>query len=243
MSIRVHMMKWTEYISKHYDSTLDLAHHVAVSTSDRGLDIASRALAIIAPLPNAISLFSISQSHLGFGPMQALAFAGALELSMFALTEITLDLYDGYIDKPDEYRKPMSVMLAVDGLVLSIIVALVVRLEVVSTGHVELALLPLLSACCAIGIALKRWNEKNSSTAVSVVSPEVASPSERRSAILDALAENDSLSFVDLANQVYATVGDGLPESTLRKDLAKLVKSSIVTKSREGNSVTYTVKG
>lgn len=125
--------------------------------------MAIRALPILVPLPNAISMYFVSITVLGFTHEQALAFAAAIECAMFGLIEVALHMFDGYLKDKRRYAWPFYISLGVVFLVTLIIIELVYTLEVGADGHTILALLPVMSCASAVGLGLKRWHNRNES--------------------------------------------------------------------------------
>ncbi len=142
--------------------------------ADEGADIVIRALPLATPMPNAISVFWVSQTTLGFSWWQALAFAVTIEFALFGLFEVTLIMFDGYQDRPARYRWPFIIAVSVSLLVLVLIVIIVYKIE---NAHSVLASLPLLSAAGATALALKRWHVRNQNAdtiAQTIVVPSIA---------------------------------------------------------------------
>jgi hypothetical protein len=145
-------------VKNFYGSLIDLIGYIVSITSDQGADIAIRALPILAPLPNAISLFYVSQTVLHFGDWQAKAFATSIELALFGLFEVVLKMFDGFQTKPKLYKGPFYLACGVAVFIMLLIIAVVAVLE-----HATpiLAALPLFSAAGATALALRRWHERN----------------------------------------------------------------------------------
>lgn len=129
------------------------------TVADEGADIVIRALPLATPMPNAISVFWVSQTTLRFSWWQALAFAATIEFALFGLFEVTLIMFDGYQARPTRYKWPFLIAVSVSLLVLVMIVIIVYQIE---NAHTVLASLPLLSAAGATALALKRWHMRNS---------------------------------------------------------------------------------
>lgn len=153
------MMEYPSYvegIKRHVGALIYLLHWLVTFSADNMVDIAARALAFTAPMPNALSVYGISQSHLGFGWLAAFAFAMTLELVIFATLEITMHMWDGYLKDSERYDIPLRVAVAVDVVVLVVVIGLVYALE----GSVMMALLPIISAASFVSLALKRWHDR-----------------------------------------------------------------------------------
>lgn len=147
---------------KIYGWLLELIGYIIGATSDQAADIAARAMPLVVPIPNAISVYLVSQSHLGFNQWQALAFAVSIEIAMFAVIEVALYIFDGYMEDEDKYRVPFKMAVGACVVVLLIVIVFVVVIEMsVSNGHPVLAMLSLLSAAAAVMLALKRWRKRD----------------------------------------------------------------------------------
>lgn len=140
----------------HVGAVIHLIHWLVTYSADNAVDIAARAIAFSAPMPNALSVYGISQHRLGFGLVAAFAFAMTLELVIFATLEITMHMWDGYLKDNDRYHTPLRLAVAVDGVVLAVVIGLVYALE----GSVMMALLPIISAASFVSLALKRWHDR-----------------------------------------------------------------------------------
>lgn len=145
-----------------YGSIMDLLGFIVAETSDKSADIASRALPILAPLPNAISVFYVSQTALGFTPAQAIAFSASMECALFAMIEVCLMLFDGYDEDPNRYEKPFKLVAWSTLGVMLVTILFVVFVELSQEkGHPIMAALPLLSMFSAVGLAFRRWHLRN----------------------------------------------------------------------------------
>jgi len=147
-----------EAIKNFYGRLIDLIGFIVGHTSDHGADIAIRALPILSPMPNAISMFYVSQTALGFGFWQALGFALAIEFALFGLFEVALMMFDGIQTDMRRYHYPFWLAVGVAVVVMVLIIVVVALLE---TAHRILAVLPLFSAAGAVALALRRWHARN----------------------------------------------------------------------------------
>lgn len=162
--------RWVEFT---YGKLINTIGYIVERTSDQGAEIAIRALPILAPLPNAISMYHISQTQLHFGREQAFALAGALEVVLFGTAEVALKMFDGYERNPRKYKYPFMISLIVSVLVLLLVIAFVYKVEVkaLADSNPILALLPLISGASAILLALSRWHARNQEAATVTTAP------------------------------------------------------------------------
>jgi DNA-binding CsgD family transcriptional regulator len=152
---------YVRFVKRHYGALVHLLWYVATETSDRGADIAARALALLAPLPNAVSVYNVSQHSLNYTPLQAFAFAMAIELALFAIIEVALHMWDGWLSNARRYIAPLVISVIASVGVLIIVMTVVYQLEVKTGGHWVLAGLPLISLFAFVALGLKRWHERN----------------------------------------------------------------------------------
>lgn len=151
---------YVRWVKRHYGALVHVLWYIATETSDRGADIAARALALLAPLPNAVSVYNVSQHSLGYSQLQAFAFAMAIELALFAIIEVALHMWDGMLGNRKRYAWPLGVSVVATAGVLTIVILVVYHLEVKTGGHWVLALLPLISLFAFVALGLKRWHER-----------------------------------------------------------------------------------
>lgn len=152
---------YVEGIKRHFGAVVHLLWFVSTETSDKGADIAARALALLAPLPNAVSVYNVSQTSLGYTQVQAFAFAMAMELALFAIIEVALHMWDGVLGNRKRYAVPLGVSIVASVGMLIIVMSVVYNLEVMAGGSWVLALLPLVSLFAFVALGLKRWHERN----------------------------------------------------------------------------------
>lgn len=148
-------------IRHHWTEILATARYAVTQLADEAIEIAARAVMLAAPMPNAISMYNITQREQGFDPFQAFAFSLTLEIVVFLLVEIALVMWDGYLAKPDAYKWPFTLMASVVVVATVIVIAIVYNLE----PHKIMALLPVISLCAFAAIGLKRWHERNQASA------------------------------------------------------------------------------
>lgn len=145
-----------------YGSIMDLIGFVVEQTSDKSADLASRALPIIAPLPNAITIYTVTQATFNFTEWQALAFAASVEVALFAMIDTSLRLFDSLDEHREKYEKPFKILSISTAAIMVIIMVIVFVIESQSEEKVwVMSLLPLISGLCAVGLALSRWDNRN----------------------------------------------------------------------------------
>lgn len=147
-----------ESIKRFYGALIDLVGFIVDKTSEQGADIAIRALPIVSPLPNAISMYYVSQTALHFTDWQAKAFAAAMELALFGLFEVVLKMFDGWQKNPTRYSIPLRLATGIAVFVMILIIGVVAFVE---TSRPILATLPLFSAAGAAALSLRRWHAHN----------------------------------------------------------------------------------
>jgi hypothetical protein len=148
-----------EGISGLYDSILKVIDFIVGRTSDTLADIMIRALPLLAPLPNAVSLFYISQHALKYNTVQALAVAAAMECMFFALTEVGLKMWDK-APTDERYVVPLRVVTSVFVLYFALVMALVYALEVKQGNYAPMAF-PVVSVVAALTLGCERWHKRN----------------------------------------------------------------------------------
>lgn len=146
---------------RHYSALLGMLRYFFTQLADESIEIAARAVMLAAPMPNAISMYTITQREQGFTPFQAFAFSLTLEIVVFLLVEIALLMWNGYLVKPRAYRWPFLLMVGVVLVATFIVVSMVYTLE----PHKVMAWLPVISLCSFVAIGLKRWHERTESGA------------------------------------------------------------------------------
>ena len=144
-------------VEYHYDQSLGLITHFVTKLADEAVEMTARGVALAAPLPNAISMYNITQHDLAWSWVASFAFSLALEVVVFLLVEIALMQWDGYLTNPARYRAPFIGMIVTVMVAVAVVMGFVYWLE----PHKIMALLPVISLCSFVGIGLKRWHEQN----------------------------------------------------------------------------------
>lgn len=154
---------YTLWIKRHFSAVIGLISALVTFFVDHAGEIAIRALPVVAPFPNAIGMYQAAQTGLHFSSIQAFMFAAAIEISIFALAEIAVALWDEWQKGDSAYEKPFKLMALTTVFVAVLIIVLVATLEVAgASGHWILAVLPLISVASAIGLCMKRYHKRRS---------------------------------------------------------------------------------
>lgn len=147
-------------ISEFYNSILQIIDFVVGRTSDTLADIMIRALPLLAPLPNAISIYYVVQHDpLNYNTMQALGAAAALECMFFALTEVALKMWDG-VQTNRRYIYALYVMVGLFVAYFALVLIMVGLLEVRHGNYAPLAF-PFVSVVAAVALGCERWHKRN----------------------------------------------------------------------------------
>lgn len=233
-------------IETHYNAALGIFRHFITQFADESVEIAARAVALAAPLPNAINMYNVAVRDLGYGSFASFAFALTLEIVVFLLVEIALKMWDGYLVKPSRFRYPFHVSIGIVLVATSVVIGIVYVLE----PHKIMALLPVVSLCSFVGIGLKRWDERNAQMAIdagkNVAVPEVQQPVtvtddgaiNRRKELATYCNAGRFASLQTAANDLEYT-----SKTAVRNDLLWLEKQGIVHVDRTGKTLNVAVNG
>jgi hypothetical protein len=231
---------YAEWFEKHYSAVLGMLRYFFTQLADEAVEIAGRSVALAAPLPNAISMYNISQKELGYNWVAAFAFAAMIELIVFFLVEVALYMWSGYLKDPRRYKIPFQASIVVVLVAVVVVMAFVGLLE----PHKIMAALPIISLCSFVGIGLKRWHERNQSVNVqgvkssvkssvkstgesvkfdtaTTVDPEPTKIDSRRQTLLKMLEEIDGQG-IDALNKSALAKRLDVSRPTLNTDLAAL---------------------
>lgn len=233
-------------IETHYNAALGIFRHFITQFADESVEIAARAVALAAPLPNAINMYNVAVRDLGYGSFASFAFALTLEIVVFLLVEIALKMWDGYLVKPGRFRYPFHVSIGIVLVATSVVIGIVYVLE----PHKIMALLPVVSLCSFVGIGLKRWDERNAQMAIdagkNVAVPEVQQTVtvtddgaiDRRKELATYCNAGRFASLQTAANDLEYT-----SKTAVRNDLLWLEKQGIVHVDRTGKTLNVAVNG
>ncbi len=234
---------YAEWFERNYSAVLGMVRYFFTQLADEAVEIAGRSVALAAPLPNAISMYNISQKELGYNWLAAMAFALMIELIVFFLVEVALYMWSGYLKDPRRYKVPFQASIAVVLVAVFVVMGLVGILE----PHKIMAALPIISLCSFVGIGLKRWHERNLTVNLKPVKSAVKStddsvkfdsvdsenftPSKvdtRRQSLLAMLKEIDGQS-IDVLNKSALAKRLDVSRPTLLSDLAALESDGKLT--------------
>lgn len=152
----------TKTIFDFYDATLQIIDFVISRTSDSLAETMIKAMPLLAPLPNAISIYFIAQHALGYNTVQAFAAAAALECMFFALTEVTLICWDG-TQTDRRYWWPLGIIGVAFSGYFALVLWLVYKLEAAQGNYAPMAF-PFVSLVAAIALGCFRWHKRNCAT-------------------------------------------------------------------------------
>ena len=170
----------------HWDEVLATLRHIVTQFADEAVEVAARAVMLMAPMPNAISVFNITQVQQGFSQFQAFAFSMTIEIVIFFLIEIALLMLSRWLERKPVYRWAFIGMCVVVLAATGIVIRMVYVLE----PHKVMAWLPVISLCSFVAIGLKRWDARNLASGVKAVKPAM-----KQGVKFDTSARVDSVNF------------------------------------------------
>lgn len=152
---------YVNFIDLHFGAIMTIAQRVAEHLGNTALEIVSRSIPLIVPVPNALGVYNAALTSLHWSNGAALALSLAVECIFFIMFEITLKQWDGY-QEDEQYKYPLIAMCSVSFVCVIVVMAIVYSIEQMAGGATVLALLPVLSACTSVGIGLLRWHNARS---------------------------------------------------------------------------------
>lgn len=230
---------------RHYTALLGMFRYLITQFADESVEVAARAVALAAPLPNAINMYNVAIGELGWSKPAGFAFSMTLEIVVFLLVEVALRQWDGYLSNPRRYRRTLGISIGVVAVAVVVVMTIVYTLET----YKIMALLPVVSLCSFVGIGLKRWDERNQQivhdVAVSAIVPEVQpqidatdNTIDRRKTLAMHIETNGFRSLQSTADELGYT-----NKTVVRTDLLWLEKQGIVQVDRSGKSMNVQVNG
>ncbi len=149
------------WIDKHFGAIMVILQRVAEHMGNTALEIVSRSIPLIVPVPNALGVYNAALTSLHWSNGAALALSLAVECIFFIMFEITLKQWDGY-QEDEQYKYPLIAMCSVSLVCVIVVMVIVYKIEEMAGGATVLATLPVLSACTSVGIGLLRWHNARS---------------------------------------------------------------------------------
>lgn len=196
----------TETFTGLYDGILFIIDFIVSRTSDSLAGILIKALPLLAPVPNAVSVWRISQhAPLNYDTLQAGALAASVEGMFFALTEVVLNMFDGYLLDKERYKWPLGIA---GGLLVGFFLLVEIIVLCIETNPVAMAF-PFISLIAAVGLGCARWHQRNQKTPQFVKAmkakskPEIEQPTTSVSPILSEKSTEkpaDNLSAIERMN-------------------------------------------
>lgn len=183
--------RYQSWVERHWSAVLEIVEHIITKFADSTIEIAAKAIALAAPFPNALNLASVVTGDLGWGLPAAFAFALTIEIVVFFLVEVALMLFDGYLERPAQYRVPLAAMVTTLLIGSAVVMVMVYNLET----HKIMTLLPLISICAFVGIGLRRWHERNQ---------KVQKDAHEENRLIDQLREKLTAQIEQLTVQISA---------------------------------------
>ena len=233
------------WFEKHWGAVLGIVRFLITQLADEAVEIAARAVALAAPLPNAINMYNVATTELGWSSFSAFAFSLTLEIVVFLLVEIALMMWDGYLINSARFGVPFAVSVAVVSVSVAVVMTIVYTLET----YKIMALLPVVSLCSFVGIGLKRWNERTPTVVPEAVVLEVDAVSNNVDVANDeTLGRRKQVALHYKVNPTasYQAVADGLNvpnKSTVYNDVKWLERNGIVHVERSGKQTIVHVNG
>lgn len=230
------------FVERHYSAGLAILSYIVSQFAKEGVEVAASAVMLLSPLPNAISVYKITQVQMGFSPFQAFAFSATIEVAVFFLIEVALLMLTRWLQGKPAYKYAFYGMCVVVVVVAGIVINFVYHLDPFKV----MAWLPVLSIGSFIAIALKRWDARNMEPKVKTarVIPESDSrviPGDSQNQRQTIPAPDYTRVIIDyyrdspLASQRKAANDLGISQPKISKTLSELEASGII--HRNGNGV------
>ena len=157
-------------ITGFYASVLEVIDFVVSRTSDSLAEILTKALPLVAPVPNAVSIYYVSQTTLRYNEYQAAAVAASIECMFFALTEVVLKSWEAW-NADKRYRLPLIVSVVAFAVYFLLVMSLVYTLEVAGGHSLAPMAFPVVSVVSAVALGVTRWHRRSASVLPDPVSP------------------------------------------------------------------------
>lgn len=196
----------TQTFTGFYDGILFIIDFIVSRTSDSLAGILIKALPLLAPVPNAVSVWRISQAApLHYDTLQAGALAASVEGMFFALTEVVLNMFDGYLLDKARYKWPLGIA---GGLLIGFFALVEVIVICIETNPVAMAF-PFISLIAAVGLGCARWHQRNQKSPQFVkamkaakLKQETEQPAQQTTSVSPILSEKpaDNLTAIERMN-------------------------------------------
>lgn len=202
----------TDQITGAYDTFLHIVDFVVQRTSESLAGVLIKALPLLAPVPNAISIWRIVQdAPLHYDRVQAFALAAAVEGMFFALTEVVLNMFDGYLDNAQRYRWP----LVTSALAFIAYFALIMWVVAMVEHSVVARAFPVVSLIAAIVLGCARWHSRNSAQPARKTVHKTVQTEAVHSASVHNGAQPDSAPDVDPKERAHQLKSEGLTNTQI----------------------------
>lgn len=151
---------WAKACKRFWFTVLHLVTYFFTAIADHAMEIAERAIALTAPAPNAISIYRIAQSELGYNWIAAGIMAAVIELIGFYLIHRSLALLEPLLLEVNRQTLTKFVLSAVAVFAgVGIVIGFVYHMEEIGDGHTVMAWWPVLTLCVFLVQGLHQWNE------------------------------------------------------------------------------------
>lgn len=154
---------WAETVKRFWTTVTDLLTFVfaklIVQVSESLLNVLLSSFVLIAPAPNAISVYSLVQDRLGYEWYTAIAFSAAVEFGPFVMIAISLMLFDGLLRKGKSWLIPFVLSVVGTVVVVAVIMLVVYKLDTGNDNQQVMALLPVISICAFVAMAALAWHK------------------------------------------------------------------------------------
>jgi hypothetical protein len=220
----------TQAFTNLYDSILFVIDFIVSRTSESLAGILIKALPLLAPVPNAVSVWRISQSApLHYDTLQAGALAASVEGMFFALTEVVLNMFDGYLIDKERYKWPLRIA---GGLLIGFFLLVEVIVLFIETNMVAMAF-PFISLIAAVALGCARWHSRHATqTQPKRKQMKVSAPVQIASIALPMIAQ-PSEAPAHVRAYAMQTAGNTIDEIALALNVSKRTVNNYIAKAKE----------
>jgi len=249
---------WAKSVKRFWFTILNLVAYVFTAAADHAMLIAERAIALAAPAPNAISVFNIAQSELGYNWIAAGLMAVVIELIGFYLIHKALSLLEPMLLEVNRQTVTKFALATVALLVgVGIVIMFVRHMEQIGDGHMVMAWWPVLTLCVFTVQALHEWEQtskrKRLTPPRSGSQPQHTAPYSGAEAV-DAVDAVDAVGVQGLTTEQLQWLRDnpktkakaiadhlGISKSTATRRLQPYIDEGIVIAEQVGQSYLYSL--